>query len=56
MLNPDLHPQQPILVDAVALPAVDPRDSDTVRYLSDLWENLLAIQDLLACERQETAG
>lgn len=56
MLNPDLHHAQlhtPGFVTASETATVSPENADTVRYLSDLWQNLCELQELIAKDPTE---
>ena len=54
---PDLASDQPFLIgEAAAHSAGASRNADSVRYLSELWGNLLAIQELLEVDRAAPAG
>lgn len=51
MLNPDLHHTQATnngFTTGAESAAGLANSPDTVRYLSDLWENLCALQEMLA--------
>jgi hypothetical protein len=57
VLIPDMMSIPPLLTNESA--ACEPGPSsqaDTVRYLSDLWQNLTAIHEILALERLETSS
>jgi hypothetical protein len=53
MRKPDPQSGSTALSETMVLPANEMINPDTVRYLSDLWENLKALQELLAHRRKE---